>query len=251
VFFVFHQLPDKPRPWLLLLGSGVIAFLSSVGLVVLPLTHISDFKTEPDASAVTIVYTPKVLRAHPPSKATADSVEGKLEGHGSLPPATASSKRQIGAISLHPGSAIWRALVRRGKEVQFEVWAEKSLPVLAAYDITLAIDVRRPRGTTTLFNVNTKLKRVETPPPGAIIRELTEMPFVRELEEARRDVERELGVPAKIFACYTPELYSVLRGVAAQVLSERGIAPAAVGVVRVGLRWLGGRNFEATLVSYS
>jgi hypothetical protein len=148
-----------------------------------------------------------------------------------------------------PGTPQWQAHVVRGRGLDFDIYAEHSLPVLEAYGITLALDTLRPHGDTLLYDLRTRSLRNGPVPSSAIVRALEGMPA--EFEAVRRNAERQLGAPARFWALYDPDLYDALRSLTEEALRQQAVPLDAVRTARVRLSLVGGRTFVVELVDHS
>jgi hypothetical protein len=155
------------------------------------------------------------------------------------------------AVIARPGTPAWSAHVQNGRVTAFQVWALDSLAVLRAHGVTLALDTVRPRGVTYLYDLGTKAYGRGPLPDNIVLRELSDLPPSRDIEEARQRTERELGERVRVFALYPVDLYYALRSYTEDALRQAGVPPESVVIARVRLHLVAERDFAVTLIDHS
>lgn len=239
---MFTILDNKFRPWPMAAGAGVSCLILAA-LILLPTLMPRSLAPKPTAIPLVIQYVYKQDRKA--MRATASKRDAAVR-NGAL-----ESKPKFGAVTARPGTPAWQAHVAHGRTLALDIYAERSLPVLQAFGITLALDVRRPRGTTNLYDLATRTYARGPVSEGVVVRELENMPPLPGFDEARRIAERELGCETRVFALYPSELYLALRSLTEEALREAKVPLEAVRMAHVQLQSIGGKNFTVTLIDHS
>jgi hypothetical protein len=160
----------------------------------------------------------------------------------------AGERAQTPTASVVPGTLKWRQHVARGHGVAFEIVAEQSLPVLRAYGVPLAMDDRRPRGNTLLYNLQNGSLSHGVVSEDVVVREVEGLPA--EFDGPLREAERELGARPRVWALYSNDLYSALRSLTQDVLLQQRVPIDSVKTARVRLALRGGQEFIVKLVTH-
>jgi hypothetical protein len=150
--------------------------------------------------------------------------------------------------SVVPGSPQWWQHVERGRGLGLDIVAEQSLEVLRANDVPIAMDIRRPRGTVLLYNLQTHTLSHGVVSPDAVCRELEGLPA--EFDMPLRAAERELGARPQVWALYSADLFAALRSLTEDALHQAAVPTDSVKAARVRLSLTGGRGFAVKLVSH-
>jgi hypothetical protein len=243
---------NNNRPASALAGFAATA-LGAVAVCIIPLVNhewipIQVFTPQ----VISLAATPKknvVLRRH--ARPAAAQQPGAGKAHPTPPaPSPAILSAPTNAIAALPGSGEWRHRAARGEQLDFELDAIDSLPVLKAHEIPLVFDTKRPRGATTLFNLGSRTVSISAIDSDAVLRIVTGMPPDALIDSLQAAAARRRGQPVLRLACYSAELYNALRGYAEALLSARGVEPGRVRHATVRLLHDGGRDFHVLLESF-
>ena len=189
----------------------------------------------------------QVIQLTKPAKLVAAAARGRKQRPAT--PAEAVKKNAHNpTASVIPGTAQWRQHVERGHGLAFEIVAEQSLPVLRANGVPLAMDVRRPRGNTLLYNLQNGRLSHGVVPEDAVVREVEGLP--PEFDEPLHEAERELGARPRVWALYSNDLFSALRSLTQDALQEEAVPTDAVKTARVRLSLIGPRAFAIRLIAH-
>jgi hypothetical protein len=162
--------------------------------------------------------------------------------------AEADKKNVHSSASVIPGTLQWRKHVERGHSLDFEIVAERSLPVLRANGVSLAMDVRRPRGNTLLYNLQNGRLSHGVVPEDAVVREVEGLSA--EFDEPLHEAERELGARPRVWALYSNDLFSALRSLTQDALKEEAVPVDSVNTARVRLSLVGPQAFAIKLIAH-
>jgi hypothetical protein len=110
------------------------------------------------------------------------------------------------------------------------------------------MDIRRPRGTVLLYNLQTHTLSHGVVSPDAVCRELEGLPA--EFDMPLRAAERELGARPQVWALYSADLFAALRSLTEDALHQAAVPTDSVKAARVRLSLTGGRGFAVKLVSH-
>lgn len=237
--FIFGFLLTASLPATLL----VLPLLMHLVLVLQPIT--------PGPPVTIVRLIPYVVK--PPKQATAKGAQTatKAPEHKSAgAPATAPAPGQNDVLAI-PGSAEWAKQVHRGRRSALVIVVERSLPVLIAYGVPIAVDARLPRGTSNVFSLVDGRAGSPEVPDNAVIRVLKDMPKVKGFDAYRNKIEYELGGEMTIYAIYPEELYSALCGLAEESLKSAKVPVERIHTVHLELHLVGGRNFNVRLLDFS
>jgi hypothetical protein len=240
---MFTTINNPHRPWPTLCGLTLVT--CAVALVVgfqvfLPQVLELQRPLPPTATfhLVRLAKTPKVIVAAARDRKEQPAAAAKV-------PAQYVQRWMASAL---PGTAQWRRHAERGRSLDFGIVAEQSLPVLRAYGVPLAMDVRRPRGKTWLYNLRDGSLSLGVVAEDAVPREVEGLPI--EFDEPLREAERELGARPRVWALYGAELYNVLRSLTEDALQRKAVPMDVVRTARVRLSLAGGGAFAVELINH-
>ena len=234
--------PSNPmRAW------PLIASLLFNGLAFLVLTRAPEHRFPALRAQIAPVDLSKYLVTQvEPAKPTEAASPRKQLKETPVPESRLAKSRPSASASARPGTSRWRALAAQGQDSDLDIYAYGSLPVLQSYGVELAFDLRRPRGTSYLYDLATHTLAEGAVPADVVIREL-ELGQT-EFEVPRHQVEQYLGAKPRVFALYPRQLFAVLKGLTREALRQSGARVDKVTTVRVRLQVIQGRDFLVTIV---